>query len=52
MLPTPRVEHYGKELMAAIRLMQSSSNELNTLVSGKAKCKQQKLLHNALQFSS
>ena len=30
-------ETLGKELMAATRVMQSSSNELSTLVSGKAK---------------
>ena len=32
-----------KELTAATRVMQSSSNELSTLVSGKAKCKQMKV---------
>ena len=32
----------AKELTAATRLMQSSSNELRTLVSVKAKCKQAK----------
>ena len=32
----------AKKLMAATRIMQSSSNELSTQVSGKAKCKQAK----------
>ena len=32
----------AKELTAAARMMQSSSNELSTLVSGKAKYKQTK----------
>ena len=33
-------ESQAKELTSAIRVIESSSNELSTLVSGKAKCKQ------------
>ena len=32
----------SKEITTATRIMQSSSNELSTVVSGKAKCKQTK----------
>ena len=38
----------AEELAAAIRLMQSFSNELSTLVSHSAKCKQTKANTNAL----
>ena len=41
--PTPgRLSTLTKELTATTRIMQSSSYELSTLVSGKAKCKQMK----------
>ena len=39
-LPTGVLSTLAKELTVVIRLMQSSSKELSTLVSGKAKCKQ------------
>ena len=43
MEPKPRwLSNLAKEFTAATRIMQSSSNELSTPVSGKAKCKQTK----------
>ena len=38
----------AKKLMAVTRVIQSSSNELSTLVSGKANVNKRKLLHNTL----
>ena len=40
--PSQGLSSLGKELTAATCIMQSSSNELSTLVSSKAKCKQTK----------
>ena len=36
-------EHSGEVIKAATRIIQSSSNELSTLVSDSAKCKQTKV---------
>ena len=41
-LPSRGLNSLAKELTAATRLMQSFSNELNTLISDSAKCKQKK----------
>ena len=42
--PTRGLSTLANELMAATHVMQSSSNELSPLVSGKAKCKQTKAI--------
>ena len=51
-LPSRGLSTLVKELTAASQVMQSSSNELRTLLSGNAKCKQAKLIQNALKFPS
>ena len=42
MLPSEGLSTMAKGLMPATRIIQSCSNELSTLVSSKAKCKQTK----------
>ena len=42
MFPPEGLSTLAKELTATTRIMQNSSNELSTLISGKAKCKQMK----------
>ena len=43
MLP-PRLSAVAKELTAVTRVIQSSFNELSTLISREAKCKQKKAI--------
>ena len=51
-LPSQGLSTLAKELTADIRVMQSSSNELSTLVSDGTKCKQTKADTYALKFLS